>query len=179
MFGRTLVRAIPLTLIIDSHDRWGQIASRTAKLKKGGSNLGGCAAAFVAALSVMFAIIYIILGVLGRSDIMGAVSVVGSIVIIIVYLVGAAKLSKALGDGNDTGVRVVTLTRQVAGAQVLYIFVGGAWTVLGNSGPMPVQMIIANLLMPVSLIAAPLLLIRFIRQVLRFVLRWKFGKGGI
>ena len=117
----------------------------------------------VAVLSVMFAILTITLGVLGLSEITSAIGAVVTIVLIIVYFVGAAKLSNAVGDGHETGARVVTLTRQVAGAQVLYIFVGGAWTVLGNSGLMPVKMIIANLLMPVSFIAAPLLLIRFIR----------------
>ena len=117
----------------------------------------------VAVLSVMFAILAITLGVRGRTDIMSTFTAVAIIGIIIVYLVGAAKLSKALGHGHETGARVVTLTRQVACIQVFYIFVAGGWTVLGD-GPLPVQMILANLLMPVSLIAAPLLLLRFIRR---------------
>ena len=164
MFGRTLVRTIPLTLVIDSHDRWGQIAIRTAKLEKGGSNLSGRAVAVVAVLSVMFAILAITLGVLGLSNLMSASVAVVAIVVIIVYLVGAAKLSNAVGEGNETGTRVVTLTRQVAGAQILYIVFAGGWTALANSAPIPVQMVIANLLIPSSQIAAPLLLLRFIRR---------------
>ena len=167
MFGRTLVRTIPLTLVIDSHDRWGQIAIRTAKLEKGGSNLSGRAVAVVAVLSVMFAILAITLGVLGLSNLMSAIMAGAIIGLIIVYLVGAAKLSNAIGNGKfgriDSLARVVMLTRQVAGALVFITFVAGGWTVLGD-GPMPVQMVLANLLLPMCAVIPSLLLLRFIRR---------------
>ena len=157
------LRALPLTLNTDSSDRWGQIATRTANLKKGGSNLGGCAVAVVAVFSTVVGILFTILGVLSQTTIISLVSAILVIIYIIVYLVGAAKLSKAVGNGNETGARVVTLTRQVAGALVFYIFVTGGWTVLGD-GPMPVQMVLANLLLPMCAVIPSLLLLRFIRR---------------
>ena len=125
--------------------------------------MGGRAVTVVAVLSVMFGIFAVTCGVLGWSGYLTAVAAVFIIVVIIVYLVGAAKLSKAVGNGNETGARVVTLTRQVAGALVFYIFVTGGWTVLGD-GPMPVQMVLANLLLPMCAVIPSLLLLRFIRR---------------
>ena len=126
--------------------------------------MNGCAVTVVAVLSAIYAIISITLGVLGQSTITAAVGAIVNIDLIIVYLVGAAKLSKAVGSGSETGARVVALTRQVASVVALGVFVALAWTALGNSAPMPVQMILANLVIPVQIIMNPLLLLRFIRR---------------
>ena len=121
--------------------------------------------AFVAASSTMVAIIYITFGVLGRIFLMSAATAVFIVIIIIVYFIGAAKLSAATGSGNETGVRVVALTRRVAVVLSTNVVVVGAYTVLDGSGVLfPLRMIMTNLLMPVLLSAALLLLTRFIRD---------------
>jgi hypothetical protein len=139
--------------------------------------LGGRPVAFVAASSTMVAIIYITFGVLGRTFLMSAATAIFIVIIIVVYFIGAAKLSAAIGNGNEAGVargeaeksevRVVALTRRVAVVLSIYVVVVGAYTVLSGSGHhvlLPLQMIMTNLLMPVLMSAALLLLIRFIRD---------------
>ena len=125
--------------------------------------------AFVAVLSVMFAILMITLGVLGLTTLISAIMAGAIIGLIIVYLVGAAKLSNAIGNGKfgriDSLARVVMLTRQVAGALVFITFLALAWTALGNSVKTQwYQMFLANLLIPIGSVIPPLLLLRFIRR---------------
>ena len=89
------------------------------------------------------------------------------VIVVIVYLVGAAKLTKATGNRNETGVRVVTLTRQIAGVLIFNIVIQVSWVFLGNlTSPaiVPLQMAITNLLMPIGICALELLLLRFIRR---------------
>ena len=118
----------------------------------------------VAVLSVMFAILAITLGVLGRTDIMSTFTAVAIIGIIIVYLVGAAKLTQAVGGENETGLRVARLARQVAGVMILNTLFTGCYAVIGSGNDfMPLQIVIVDLLMPVGLSAGMLLLLRFIR----------------
>ena len=129
-----------------------------------GSNLSGRTVAFVVASSTTFAILIIVLGIIGATFMMSAACVGFIVIITIVYFIGAAKLTAGLGEGNETGIRIITLTRQVAGlclfntlVQISYVIVGGGNTLI------PLQMIITNLLMPVGQSAVLLLLLRFIR----------------
>ena len=129
-----------------------------------GSNLSGRIVVFVAAASTTVAILIIVLGIIGATFMMAAAGAGLIVIVIVVYFVGAAKLTAALGEGNETGIRIITLTRQVAGVLLFNIFVQASFVVLGNSNTlMPLQMIITNLLMPVGQSAALLLLLRFIR----------------
>jgi hypothetical protein len=145
--------------------------------------LGGRPVAFVAASSTMVAIIYITFGVLGRTFLISAATAVFVVIIIIVYFIGAAKLSATIGNGNETGVRVVKLTRRVAVVLSINVVVMGAYTVLSGGGHHILFMILTNLLMPVLMSAALLLLIRFIcdsftRQRTRITTRESRKKKG-
>ena len=124
--------------------------------------------ALVAACSTTVAIVFITFGVLGQKFLISAAAAGFIVVVIVVYVIGAAKLSAAIRDGNETGLRVVTLTRQVAGVLTISIIVGVGYAVLNGIGNgnnlMPLQMIITNLLIPVLTSAALLLLLRFIRR---------------
>ena len=121
--------------------------------------------ALVAVASTMVAIIYVTLGVLGLSFLISAATAGFIIIAIIVYVIGAAKLSAAIGEGNETGMRVVALTRRVAGVLTFSTIVAGTYTVInGISALFPLAIIVANLLMPVAMSAALLLLLRFIRD---------------
>ena len=134
-------------------------------LAHAGSNLGGHAVAVVAAISTVCAIIFITLGVLGLDFIMAAFGAGLIVIFIVVYFIGAAKLAKAIGPGNETGLRVVRLTRQVAGMFLFNTLLQGSWVVFGNaSTPLAARMVIANFLMPVGYSANLLLLTRFIRS---------------
>ena len=98
---------------------------------------------------------------------MSATGAAAIVIIIVVYLVGATKLANAVGDRNPTGVRVVTLTRQVAASLVCCILVQLSWVVVGNRQELallPLRMIITNLLMPITISANILLLLRFISR---------------
>ena len=146
-------------------NRWTQIASRSRKLAHAGSNLGGRAVAVVAAVSTVCAIIFITLGVLGLDFIMAAFGAGLIVIFIVVYFIGAAKLAKAIGPGNETGLRVVRLTRQVAGIFLFNTLVSGSWVVLPETNAfLAARMVIANFLMPVGYSATLLLLTRFIRS---------------
>ena len=142
--------------------------------------------AFVAASSTMVAITYITLSVLGQMFLVSAATAAFVVIIIIVYFIGAAKLSAAIGDGHETGVRVVALTRRVAVVLSINAVVMGAYTVLDGSGPnvlLPLQMIMTNLLMPVFMSAALLMLLHFIhasfmRQQTRIATREARKKKG-
>ena len=121
--------------------------------------------AVVAAVSAVCATIFFTLGVLGLDFFMSAFGAAVMIILIVVYLIGAAKLAKAVGPGNETGLRVVRLTRQVAGMFLCNTLLQGSWVVFGNaSTPLAARMVIANFLMPVGLSASLLLLTRFIRS---------------
>ena len=129
-----------------------------------GSNLSGHAVAFVVAASTTVAILFTVLAILGATFMMSAAGAGMAVILIVFYFVGAAKLTAVLGDGNETGIRIITLTRQIAGlylfnilVQISYVIVGGGNTLI------PLQIIITNLLMPVGQSAVLLLILRFIR----------------
>ena len=120
--------------------------------------------AFVATASAVTAAIFISLALLGLGFLMSLFGGGVLVILIVVYLIGAAKLTKAMGAGNETGLRVVKLTRQVAGVLIINTLIQGLYAVLGSGNAlMPLQIIIVNLLMPAGLSAALLLLLRFIR----------------
>ena len=91
---------------------------------------------------------FITFGVLGQIFLISAAAAGFIVVVIVVYVIGAAKLSAAIRDGNETGLRVVTLTRQVAGVLTISIIVGVGYAVLNGIGNgnnlMPLQMITAD-----------------------------------
>ena len=132
-----------------------------------GSNLSRNAVAIVAVVSTVFSIISVVLASLGQSFLLSAFSAAAMVIVIIVYLVGASKLAKSVGDRNPTGLRVVTLTRQVAASLVCCILVQLSWVVVGNRQELallPLRMIITNLLMPITISATMLLLLHFISR---------------
>ena len=130
-----------------------------------GSNLSGRTVAFVAAASTTVAILFIVLGITGGGFIMSAAGAGLIVIVIVVYFVGAAKLTAGLGYGNETGIRIITLTRQVAGVLLFNTLVAISFVIVGNGNALiPLQMIIANLLLPVGQSTALLLLLRFIRR---------------
>ena len=130
-----------------------------------GSNLSGRAVAFVAAASTTVAVLFIVLGITGGGFIMSAAGAGLIVIVIVVYFVGAAKLTAGLGYGNETGIRIITLTRQVAGVLLFNTLVAISYVLVGNGNALiPLQIILTNLLMPVGQSAALLLLLRFIRQ---------------
>ena len=132
-----------------------------------GSNLGRNAVAIVAVVSTVFSIIFVVLAILGQSFLLSAGAAAIMVIGIIVYLVGASKLAKSVGDRNPTGLRVVTLTRQVAASLVCSILVQLSWVIVGgrqDRAILPLQMIISNLLMSITMSAYILLLLRFISR---------------
>ena len=122
----------------------------------------------VAATSTVIAAIFITLSVLGSRSSSFMMSIFGAgitVILIIVYLVGAAKLTKAVGDENESGLRVVKLTRQVAVVMIINLLTQGCYAIIGSHNAfMPLQIILTNLLIPIAMIAAMLLLLRFIRS---------------
>jgi hypothetical protein len=87
------------------------------------------------------------------------------VVLVVVYLFGAAKLMKAVGDRNESGMRVVKLTRQVAVAMLVNLLTQGCYAIIGrHNALMPLQIVLTNLLIPIAMLAAILLLLRFIRN---------------
>ena len=118
----------------------------------------------VAVASTVTAATFITLGILGFSSIMSVIAAGLIVIIIVVCLIGAAKITKAVGNGNETGLRVAKLTRQVAGAMIVNTLIQGCYAIIGNGNDfMPLQIVVANLLTPVGASAALLLLLRFIR----------------
>ena len=94
----------------------------------------------MAVISTVFSIILIVLAILGHSFLLSAAGAALIVIAIIVYLVGATKLAKAVGARNPTGLRVVTLTRQVAASLVCSILVQLSWVIVGNrQGPAMVR----------------------------------------
>ena len=79
-------------------------------------------------MSAVSAAIFITLGLLGLTFLMAVFGGGIIVILIVVYLVGAVKLTKAIGSristarttrrGIETGLRVVKLTRRVAGVMI-------------------------------------------------------------
>ena len=129
-----------------------------------GSNLSGYAVTFVVVTSALCTIIYITLGILGETFLITLVSAGIMLITIVVYFVAAANLTAILGDENESGVRIVKFTRQVAGLLLCNAVVQGVFTVLATSNDLiPLQIFISTFLMPVFLSAMVLLFLRFIR----------------
>ena len=129
-----------------------------------GSNLGPYAVAFVAVTTAFEAIVYITLGILGETFLTTLVSAGIMLIIIVVYFIAAAKLTTVLGDGNEAGIRIIKLTRQVATVLVCNAVVQGAYSILGRTNKfIPLQMFMSNILMPFFLSAGVLPLLHFIR----------------
>ena len=119
---------------------------------------------FVVVTSALCAIIYITLGILGKTFVITLVSAGLMLITIVVYFIAAAKLTSILGDENEAGVRIIKLTRQVAGLLLCNAVVQGVFTVLATSNDLiPLQIFISTFLMPVFLSAMVLLFLRFIR----------------
>jgi hypothetical protein len=120
--------------------------------------------ALVAVASAVTTATVITLGILGLSFIVSVFGAVLTILCVVTYLVGAAKLTQAVGGENETGLRVARLARQVAGVMILNTLFTGCYAVIGSGNDfMPLQIVIVDLLMPVGLSAGMLLLLRFIR----------------
>lgn len=127
--------------------------------------------ALVAAASVAIAATFVTLAILGLSFMMSVFAGGLLLIVIVVYLVGAARITKAIGHGHETGLRVAKLTRRVAGAMVVNTLVQGCFAVIGSGNSLlPLQFVVVNLLMPVGLSAVMLLLLHFIRGA--------FGRQG-
>ena len=161
--------------------------------------------ALVAVASAATAAIFITLAFLSLGFLMSVFGAGIIVILVVIYFVGAVKLTKSIGNGtasimgsptflrrklsatgsttgsttgssmtksktrstpgNETALRVVTLTRQVAGVMIVNTLIQGSYAVLGSSTVlMPLQILIVDLLMPIGMSAALLLLLRFIRD---------------
>ena len=119
---------------------------------------------FVAVASVLCVITFTTLGILGQTFTTTLVSAGIMIIIIVVYFVAASKLSAVLKDGNEAGIRIIKLTRQVATVLVCNAVVQGLFSILSRGNDLIVlQIFISNILFTVFLSAGVLLLLHFIR----------------
>ena len=126
--------------------------------------MGKHAVALVAAASAVTVATSVTLGILGLGFILSVFGAVLTIICIVIYLVGAAKLTQAVGGGNETGLRVARLARQVAGTMILNTIFTGCYAIIGSGNDfMPLQIVVLHLLVPVGLSASTMLLLRFIR----------------
>ena len=121
---------------------------------------------FVAVASVLCIITFTTLGILGQTFTTNLVSAGIMIIIIFVYFFAASKLSAVLKDGNEAGIRIIKLTRQVATVLVCTAVVQGLFSILSRRGNdlIPLQIFISSILCSVFLSACVLLLLRFIRD---------------
>ena len=119
---------------------------------------------FVAVVSVLCIITFTTLGILGQTFTTNLVSAGIMIIIIVVYFVAASKLSAVLKDGNEAGIRIIKLTRQVATVLVCNAVVQGLFSILSRRGNdlIALQIFISNFLFTVFLSAGVLLLLHFI-----------------
>ena len=145
---------------------WNQIANRTKKMETAGPNLDRNAVVFVSIFSTVVTVVFIMLGIFSNAVTMSAIGGGLMCCIILFYFVASFKLAKAFGDGEGktTVLQLVKLTRRIAASLVFNVVVHGSFVCFyGNQTRLiPLQMIINNLLMPISQGITGLLLLRFI-----------------
>ena len=145
---------------------WNQIANRTKKMETAGPNLDRNAVVFVSIFSTVVTVVFIMLGIFSNAVTMSAIGGGLMCCIILFYFVASFKLAAAIGDGEGktTVLRLAKLTRRMAWSLVINVVVQGSFVCFyGNQTRLvPLQMIITNLLMPISQCTTGLLLLRFI-----------------
>jgi hypothetical protein len=145
---------------------WNQIANRTKTMETAGPNLDRNAVVFVSIFSTVVTAVFITLGIFSNAVTMSAIGGGLMCCIILFYFVASFKLAAAIGDGEGktTVLRLAKLTRRMAWSLVINVVVQGSFVCFyGNQTRLvPLQMIITNLLMPISQCTTGLLLLRFI-----------------
>ena len=145
---------------------WNQIANRTKMMETAGPNLDRNSVVFVSIFSTVVTVVFIVLGIFSNGVTMSAIGGGLMCCIILFYFVASFKLATAIGDGEGktTVLRLVKLTRRMAWSLVINVVVQGSFVCFyGNQTRLiPLQMIITNLLMPISQCTTGLLLLRFI-----------------
>ena len=145
---------------------WNQIANRTKMMETAGPNLDRNAVVFVSIFSTVVTVVFIMLGIFSNAVTMSAIGGGLMCCIILFYFVASFKLAAAIGDGEGktTVLRLAKLTRRMAWSLVINVVVQGSFVCFyGNQTRLvPLQMIITNLLMPISQGITGLLLLRFI-----------------
>ena len=145
--------------------RWLQIADRTKKLAAGGSSLAGKATIGMTTAAAILGLAFIALGLMGKAFLMSLLAAFVHLIGIVVYFIAAGKLVRTMGPNNETGIRIVTLTRRLACCMLGTVLCSALFTVIGGITSLFIlEVLIAQFLMPLSYSAFHILIFSFIKR---------------
>ena len=145
--------------------RWLQIADRTKKLAAGGSSLAGKATIGMTTAAAILGLAFIALGLMGRLFLMSLLAAFVHLIGIVVYFIAAGKLVRTMGPNNETGIRIVTLTRRLACCMLCSVLWGVLFTVIvGNTNLFILEFVTINFLTPLSYSAFHILIFSFVKE---------------
>ena len=145
--------------------RWLQIADRTKKLAAGGSSLAGKATIGMTTAAAILGLVFIALGLVGNSHLMSLLAAFVHLIGIVVYFIAAGKLVRTMGPNNETGIRIVTLTRRLACCMLGTVLCSALFTVIsGSTSLFPLEVMITDFLLPLSYSAFHILIFSFVKE---------------
>ena len=145
--------------------RWLQIAARTKKMEAGGASLAGKATIGMITAAAVLGLAFIVLALLGLIFWISLLGVAAYVICIIVYFIAAGKLVRTMGPNNETGTRIVTLTRRLACCMLGTVLCSALYTVISGSRSLfPLEIMVTNFLWPLSYSAFHILIFSFVKR---------------
>jgi hypothetical protein len=145
--------------------RWLQIAARTKKMEAGGATLAGKATIGMITAAAVLGLAFIVLALLGLIFWISLLGAAVYVICIVVYFIAAGKLVRTMGTNNETGTRIVTLTRKLASCMLCTVLCSALYTVIaGTPSLFPLEIMVTNFLWPLSYSASHTLIFSFIKE---------------
>ena len=145
--------------------RWLQIAARTKKMEAAGSSLAGKVTIGMITTAAVLGLVFIVLALLGQTFWISLLGAAAYVISIIVYFIAAGKLVRTMGPNNETGTRIVTLTRRLACCMLSTVLCSALFiAIAGRSSLFPLEIMVTNFLWPLSYSAFHILIFSFVKE---------------
>ena len=139
--------------------------ARTKKMATAGSSLSGRATVGMAITAAVIGVALLACALTGMSSFINLIAAFVNVIGIVVYFVAAAKLVRTMGPNNETGIRIVKLTRRLACCMLCSVLLGvlNAF-ITGNTSVFILGFVTINVLSPMSYSAFHILIFSFVKQ---------------
>ena len=139
--------------------------ARTKKMATAGSSLSGKATIGMAITAAVLGAAMLALALTGMPDLASLLAAFANVIGIVMYFIAAAKLVRNMGPTNETGIRIVKLTRRLACCMLCSVLWGVLFTVIvGNTNLFILEFVTINFLTPLSYSAFHILIFSFVKE---------------
>ena len=140
--------------------------ARTKKMATAGSSLSGRVTVGVAITAAVIGVAMLACALTGMPSFITLIAAFANVIGIVMYFVAAAKLVRTMGPNNETGIRIVKLTRRLACCMFCSVILGVLYTfiVVGSTSVFILGFVTVNVLNPMSYSAFHILIFSFVKQ---------------